>query len=74
MEENRRGPGPLIDIEKLGEGDLFLHRYIKAVLEARGTEERYVQLRPGDELAIRTAEDGSAELLDQVMVRQEGDS
>ena len=46
---------------------LFLHRFVNAVRKARGEHGRYLVLRAGDELAIRSADDGSAESLDQVL-------
>lgn len=47
---------------------LYLHRFVEAVRKARGEFGRYLTLRPGDELAIQAANDGSAEYLEQVAV------
>ncbi len=50
---------------------LYLHRFVKAVQEARREFGRFLTLRAGDELAIRSADDGSSEALDAVIQRGE---
>lgn len=64
-----RGPGVRIDLERLEKHarDLFLHRFVDCVRKTRGEYGRYLVLRKGDELAIRSAEDGSSEALDRVI-------
>ena len=68
-EDNRKGP-VVIDLERLERQarDLYLHRFVDAVKQARGQFGRYLSLRTGDELAIRAAGDGSSESLDDVIV------
>ena len=65
----QRGQGMVVDLERLENQaqSLFLHRFVNAVRKARGEHGRYLVLRAGDELAIRSADDGSAESLDQVL-------
>lgn len=68
--EENRAKGPTIDLERLEEHarDLYLHRFVAYVKKARGEHGRYLQLRPGDELAIKAAGDESARLLEDVVV------
>jgi hypothetical protein len=69
-EEDLRGPGLVIDLEKLESHarDLYLGRFVEFVKQARGEHGRYLRLRPGDETAIRAADDGSAESLAAVRI------
>jgi len=71
--EDLRGPGLVIDLDKLESHarDLYLTRFVEFVREARGEHGRYLRLRPGDETAIIAAGDGSADSLEAVRV--EGD-
>ncbi len=64
----RPGPGVVIDLERLEAHarTLFLHRFVDAVRKARAEHGRYLVLRSGDEIAIKAAADGSAELLERV--------
>jgi hypothetical protein len=70
--EQRRG-GILLDLDRLEAHaqDLYLRRFVDSVRQARGEYGRYLLLRSGDELAIRSAHDGSAELLDRMLVGNE---
>jgi hypothetical protein len=67
---DQRGAGPTLDLEALEAHaeSLYLHRFVEAVRRARGEHGRYLRIRPGDELAIRAASDGSAAYLDDVVV------
>ena len=58
----------VVDLERLEAHarTLFLHRFVDAVKKARAEHGRFLVLRAGDELAIRAAGDGSAELLEEV--------
>jgi hypothetical protein len=60
----------VIDVERLerSEPELYLHRFVRAIRSARREIGRYVYLRSGDEMAIRAAQDGSDELLNDVTV------
>lgn len=71
--EENRAKGPTIDLERLEEHarDLYLHRFVAYIQKARGEHGRYLQLRPGDELAIKAADDESARLLEDVLVDPE---
>ena len=68
--DQNRAPGPTIDLERLEEHarDLYLHRFVAHIRKARGEHGRYLQLRPGDELAIKAADDESARLLENIVV------
>jgi hypothetical protein len=70
--EQGRGKGVVIDLERLEAHAkaLYLTRFIEAVKAARGTHGRYLVLRSGDELAIKAAEDGSGDVLQEVRVEQ----
>lgn len=72
MADQNRGGGVAIDLERLEAQaeSLYLTRFVSAVKAARGAHGRYLVLRAGDEIAIKAAEDGSYELLDQVRVDQ----
>jgi hypothetical protein len=63
----------LLDLDRLETHaqDLYLRRFVDAVRRARGEYGRYLLLRSGDELAIRSADDGSAALLDNMLVGNE---
>ena len=66
----QRRDGPTLDLEALEAQaeSLYLHRFVEAVRRARGEHGRYLRIRPGDELAIRAAGDGSSAYLDDVLV------
>jgi hypothetical protein len=68
--DENRATGPTIDLERLEEHarDLYLHRFVAYIKKARGEHGRYLQLRPGDKLAIEAADDASAKLLEDVVV------
>lgn len=68
MNEQSREQGVAIDLERLEAHaeELFLTRFVDAIKRARGEHGRFLVLRSGDELAIRSAGDGSFELLDRV--------
>ena len=67
---DNRGVPVTVDLERLEKQaeQLFLHRFVESVRKARGEHGRYLTLRTGDTLAIRAAEDGSAEILDTIAV------
>ena len=67
---DQRRDGPTLDLEALEAHaeSLYLHRFVEAVRRARGEHGRYLRIRPGDELAIRAAGDGSSAYLDDVLV------
>lgn len=69
-ERDQRREGPTLDLEALEAQaeSLYLHRFVEAVRKARGEHGRYLRIRPGDELAIRAAGDGSAASLDEVLI------
>ncbi len=70
QEERRPARSIVIDLERLEAHarTLFLHRFVAAVRKAREEHGRYLYLRSGDELAIRAAGDGSAQLFERVRV------
>ena len=72
-DDDQREPGVTIDLDRLERQarELFLHRFVDHVKKARGQHGRYLTLRPGDQLAIRAADDGSEEFLDDVVVENE---
>ena len=74
-DEKRVSRPVVIDLQRLEAQaeDLYLHRFLEAVKEARGEFGRYLTLRRGDELAIRAAGDGSSERLDEIAVRGDDD-
>jgi hypothetical protein len=67
---DQRSQGPTLDLEALEAQaeSLYLHRFVEAVRKARGEHGRYLRIRPGDELAIRAAGDGSAATLDDILI------
>ena len=67
---DQRSEGPTLDLEALEAQaeSLYLHRFVEAVRKARGEHGRYLRIRPGDELAIRAAGDGSDASLDEVLI------
>jgi hypothetical protein len=69
-ERDQRREGPTLDLEALEAQaeSLYLHRFVEAVRKARGEHGRYLRIRPGDELAIRAAGDGSEATLDEVLI------
>lgn len=68
--QDHRGRPIVVDLQKLEDQarDLYLTRFVESVKKARGENGRFLVLRSGDELAIRIAQDGSSEILDQVSV------
>lgn len=68
--ENARAYGRIIDLEMLDEWRprRFLHRLVDEIVGARGNRERFFYLRSGDEVAVRAADDGSFEILDEVTI------
>ena len=68
MDEQSRTQGVIVDLERLEAHaeSIFLTRFVEAVKAARGEHGRYLILRAGDELAIKSADDGSFELLGEV--------
>ncbi|MGH2729578.1 MAG: hypothetical protein ACRDJI_03105 [Actinomycetota bacterium] len=70
MPDENRKRGIVLDLERLEEQakSLYLHRFVDAVKTARGEFGRYLTLRAGDELAIKAAADGSAQLFDRASV------
>lgn len=74
-QDENRGKGPTIDLERLEAHarDLYLHRFVAHIKKARGEHGRYLQLRPGDELAIQAADDDSGRLLEDVVVEEDDD-
>ena len=68
-----RGKGPTIDLEALEAHarELYLHRFVAHIKKARGEHGRYLQLRPGDALAIQAADDESADVLEDIQVEEE---
>lgn len=72
---DQRGDGIVVDLERLQEQaeHLYLHRFVDAVRQARDDHGRYLILRAGDEIAIRSATDGSAEALTEITVEPEDD-
>lgn len=70
-EQRRRGPTIDLDALEAQAEELYLHRFVEAVRKARGEHGRYLRIRPGDELAIRAAGDGSAASLEDALVESE---
>jgi hypothetical protein len=70
MRTDQRSDGFAVDLEKLEKHaeELYLHRFVESVRKVRGEHGRYLTLRAGDEVAIRAADDGSAQALDQVLI------
>ncbi len=68
-----RDPGLIVDLEGLEEQakSLYLHRFVRAIQDARGEFGRYLTLRSGDRLAIDAAGDGSAEWLARIVVEED---
>jgi hypothetical protein len=64
-----RDAGVMIDLERLEQQaeELYLTRFVEYVRKVRGEHGRYLTLRAGDELAIKAADDGSAESLGAVI-------
>lgn len=69
-QRDQRREGPTLDLDALEAHaeSLYLHRFVEAVRKTRGEHGRYLRIRPGDELAIRAAGDGSSDYLDEVVV------
>ena len=65
-----RSTGVAIDLQKLEKHakSLYLHRFVESIQAARSAHGQYLVLRAGDEIAIRAADDGSHELLEDVTV------
>jgi hypothetical protein len=70
MPTDQRGDGVAVDLDKLERQaeELYLHRFVEYVRKVRGEHGRFLTLRAGDELAIKAADDGSAHVLDEVLV------
>ena len=70
MPTDQRGDGVAVDLDKLERQaeELYLHRFVEHVRKVRGEHGRFLTLRAGDELAIKAADDGSAQVLDAVLV------
>jgi hypothetical protein len=70
MPTDQRGDGVAVDLDKLERQaeELYLHRFVEYVRKVRGEHGRFLTLRAGDELAIQAADDGSAQVLDEVLV------
>ena len=68
-EDDKRDDGVMVDLERLEEqmDALYLHRFVEYVKKVRGEHGRYLTLRSGDELAIKAADDGSAEKLQEII-------
>lgn len=68
-EEDQREDGVMLDLERLEEhmDSLYLHRFVEYVKKVRGEHGRYLTLRAGDELAIKAADDGSVEKLQEII-------
>jgi hypothetical protein len=75
-EAEQRGTGVRLDLDALEKQaqELYLHRFVQAVKKARGDHGRYLVLRSGDEMAIRAANDGSSDSLDNVSVERSSGS
>ena len=73
MSDQNRAPGIVVDLERLQQHaeSIYLTRFVEAIKQARNAHGRFLVLRAGDELAIKAAEDGSAELLEQVRTAEE---
>jgi hypothetical protein len=73
---DQRREGPTLDLEALEAQaeSLYLHRFVEAVRKARGEHGRYLRIRPGDELAIRAAGDGSDASLDEIVIESTASS
>lgn len=67
--DDKRDDGVMVDLERLEEqmDALYLHRFVEYVKKVRGEHGRYLTLRAGDELAIKAANDGSAEKLQEII-------
>ncbi|HET7481567.1 MAG TPA: hypothetical protein VFK89_01775 [Actinomycetota bacterium] len=67
---DQRNEGVIIDLERLEQqaDSLYLHRFVEYVKKVRGEHGRYLTLRAGDTLAIKAADDGSAETLEDLVV------
>ena len=70
MPTDQRGDGVAVDLDKLERQaeELYLHRFVEHVRKVRGEHGRFLTLRAGDELAIKAADDGSAQALDEALV------
>ena len=69
----KRQDGVMLDLEKLEAqmNDLYLHKFVEQVKKVRGEHGRYLTLRAGDEVAIKAADDGSADVLQDVIVEED---
>ena len=70
MPADQRGDGVAVDLDKLERQaeELYLHRFVEYVRKVRGEHGRFLTLRAGDELAIKAADDGSAQALEHALV------
>ena len=66
---DQRDDGVILDLERLEEhmDGLYLTRFVEHIKRVRGELGRYLTLRAGDELAIKAADDGSAEKLRAIL-------
>ena len=66
---DQRNDGVMLDLERLEEhmDGLYLTRFVEHIKRVRGEHGRYLTLRAGDELAIKAADDGSAEKLKHIL-------
>ncbi len=66
---DQRNDGVMLDLERLEEhmDGLYLTRFVEHIKRVRGEHGRYLTLRAGDELAIKAADDGSAEKLRHIL-------
>ena len=66
---DQRDDGVVLDLERLEEhmDGLYLTRFVEHIKRVRGEHGRYLTLRAGDELAIKAADDGSAEKLRDIL-------
>ncbi|MGH2808510.1 MAG: hypothetical protein ACRDKT_14680 [Actinomycetota bacterium] len=70
----KRQDGVMLDLEKLEQhmSELYLHKFVEYLKKVRGEHGRYLTLRAGDEVAIKAADDGSADALQDVIVEEDG--
>ena len=66
---DQRQDGVVLDLQRLESQaeELYLHKFVEYVKKVRGEHGRFLTLRAGDELAIKAADDGSAESLREVL-------
>ncbi len=76
MSDEQRRPGVAVDLDRLEQQakDLYLHRFVENIRSARRAHGRFLILRAGDEVAIKSAADGSEALLEEITVDVEDES